>query len=172
MNLTLQFEDTALWLYIMTPNNFNPILQKNCLQWENKNRERKLNIAFIFYTAYRHTSSKLESLWEIISFLKSNLHILKQIQRGDFLANHGSSGPQKISYIIVSRGLTKLCHLFVVGCFFFFFCPFRAILVAYGGSQARGLKRAAGASLHQSHSNARSDPHLRPIPQLMAMPDP
>ena len=39
--------------------------------------------------------------------------------------------------------------------------------MAYGNSQARGGIVAAAASLHHSHSNARSDLHLRP--QLMAM---
>ena len=32
--------------------------------------------------------------------------------------------------------------------------------------------RAAAASLRHSHSNNRSEVHLRPIPQLTAMPDP
>ena len=43
--------------------------------------------------------------------------------------------------------------------------------VAYGGSQARGLIGAAATSLRQSHSNAGSEPHLRPTPQLTATPD-
>ena len=58
---------------------------------------------------------------------------------------------------------------------FFFFCIFaisRANPVAYGGSQARGLIRVVAASLHHIHSNAGSEPHLRPTPQLMATPDP
>ena len=42
---------------------------------------------------------------------------------------------------------------------------FRATPVPCGGSQARGWIRATGASLCQSHSNARSEPHL---PQLTA----
>ena len=54
----------------------------------------------------------------------------------------------------------------------FFFRLFRAIPMAYGGSQARGQIRAVAADLHHSHSNARFEPHLRPIPQLMATPDP
>ena len=49
---------------------------------------------------------------------------------------------------------------------------FRAAPVAYGGSQARGPIGAIAAGLHHSHSNSRSEPHLRPTPQLMAMPDP
>ena len=56
--------------------------------------------------------------------------------------------------------------------FFFFFCLFRAAPSAYGGSQARGLIRAIAASLSHSHSNVGSELHLRPTPQLMAMPDP
>ena len=55
---------------------------------------------------------------------------------------------------------------------FFFFCLFRATPVAYGGSQARDLVGATAASLRHSHHNARSKPHLQPMPQLMATPDP
>ena len=58
--------------------------------------------------------------------------------------------------------------------FFFVFCLlsfvllFRAALKAYGGSQARGQIRATAAGLHHSHSNIRSEPLLRPTPQLIA----
>ena len=44
--------------------------------------------------------------------------------------------------------------------------------MVYGSSQARGLIRAVAAGLHPSHSNARSELHLQPTPQLTAMPDP
>ena len=57
---------------------------------------------------------------------------------------------------------------------FNFFCLFafsRAAPAAYGGSQPRGLIGAAATSLHQSHSNMRSDPLLQPTPQLTATPD-
>ena len=47
-----------------------------------------------------------------------------------------------------------------------------ATSVAYGGSQARGLIGAIAADLRQSYSNSRSEPPLRPTPQLMAMLDP
>ena len=53
---------------------------------------------------------------------------------------------------------------------FFFFL--RAIPAAHGGSQARGLIGATVVSLRHSHSNTRSELHLRPAPQLMAMLDP
>ena len=56
--------------------------------------------------------------------------------------------------------------------FFFIFCLYKATAAAYGGSQARGLIGAVADSLHQSHSNARSELRLWPTPQLMATPDP
>ena len=43
--------------------------------------------------------------------------------------------------------------------------------MAYGGSQVRALIGAVAASLHHSHSNARSESRLGPTPHLMAMPD-
>ena len=56
--------------------------------------------------------------------------------------------------------------------FLFFSFLFRVIPVAYGSSQARGQIRAAAASLHHNQGNARSEPHLRPPPQLLATLDP
>ena len=50
---------------------------------------------------------------------------------------------------------------------FFVFCLFRAAPAAYEGSQARGQIGATSAGLHHSHSNAGSEPLLRPTPQLM-----
>ena len=53
---------------------------------------------------------------------------------------------------------------------FGFFSAFsRAVAVAYGGSQARGLIRAVATGLR--HSNAGSKPNLQPTPQLTATPD-
>ena len=58
-------------------------------------------------------------------------------------------------------------------CFFvLFFFFLRAAPMAYGDSQARGQVGAVAASLHHSHSNVGSEPHLRPTPQLTATPDP
>ena len=65
----------------------------------------------------------------------------------------------------------------------FYFLLFRAAPTACGGSQARGPVQATAASLHHtiqaiaadlchSHSNARSEPCLRPTPQYMATLDP
>ena len=55
---------------------------------------------------------------------------------------------------------------------YLFIYIFRATPMVYVGSQTSGLIGAVAASLHHSHSNTRSEPHLRPIPQLTAMPDP
>ena len=43
---------------------------------------------------------------------------------------------------------------------------FRPTPTAYGSSQARCPIRASAVSLRHSHSNARSEPYLRPTPQL------
>ena len=55
--------------------------------------------------------------------------------------------------------------------FFFFFVFSRATPEAHGGSQARGLIGAVAVGLCQSHSNAESEPCLKPTPQLEAMLD-
>ena len=44
--------------------------------------------------------------------------------------------------------------------------------MAYDSSQAKGWIGAAVAGLHHSHSNTRPEPHLWPIPQLVATPYP
>ena len=44
--------------------------------------------------------------------------------------------------------------------FLFFLFFLRAAPVAYGSSQARGRFRVAAASLHYSHYNTGSEPHL------------
>ena len=54
---------------------------------------------------------------------------------------------------------------------FFFFGLFRAVPMAYGGSQARGRIGAVATGLGQSHSNSGSEPRLQPTPQLTATPD-
>ena len=51
--------------------------------------------------------------------------------------------------------------------FFFFSLFFRAAPVACGSSQARSRIGAVAAGLRHSHSNARSELHLRPTPWLM-----
>ena len=55
---------------------------------------------------------------------------------------------------------------------FFSYFLFSTAFIAYGSTQARGQIRAAAAGLYHNHSNVGSKPRLRPIPQLMLMPDP
>ena len=73
---------------------------------------------------------------------------------------------KKLKY--VKLFFTVVCM--VLFCFVLFLI--RTAFAAYGGSQARGHVRAIAAGLHHSHSNTGSRLHLRPTPQLMAMPDP
>ena len=63
----------------------------------------------------------------------------------------------------------NLCF-FVLFCFVF--CLFRAVPIAYGGSQARGWIGAVTAGLCHSHSNLGSKLRLQPTPQLSATLDP
>ena len=63
-------------------------------------------------------------------------------------------------------------YLFYLFFSFSVFLPFSwAAPVACGGSQARSRIRAVATGLRQSHSNAGSEPRLRPKPQLMATLD-
>ena len=65
--------------------------------------------------------------------------------------------------------LLLLFGFFWVLCVFWLF---RAVLKEYGVSRARGPIGAVATSLHHSQSNARSEPRLRPTPQLTRTPDP
>ena len=79
-------------------------------------------------------------------------------------------------------GISPLTHMSIRALLFFYFLFYlfiylffvfsRAAPKAYGGSQARGLIGATATGLCQSHSQARSELRLRPVPQLMATPDP
>ena len=68
--------------------------------------------------------------------------------------------------------LFHICLFSVVFNDTIYFClfVFTAVPVAYISSQARGLTGAAAASL--CHSNTGSEPHLQPMPHLVAMLDP
>ena len=68
--------------------------------------------------------------------------------------------------------ILELLHLCIYKKAFLFFSLFFSTPAAYGSSQARDAVGAAAASLHHSHSNAGSKPHLQFTPQLMATPDP
>ena len=84
--------------------------------------------------------------------------------------------PKRKKIYVYSLGLLFFIYIiFNLIYLFIYFCLFAiswAAPAAYGGSQTRGLIGAVAAGLRQSHSNAGSEPHLRPTPQLMATPDP
>ena len=61
---------------------------------------------------------------------------------------------------------------FISTSLFIYLLLFRATPMAYGGSKARGHIGATAAGLCHSHSNAGSEPHLQPTPQLTATLDP
>ena len=71
--------------------------------------------------------------------------------------------PTDIKMIILSKYFNKFLFLFLL---------LRATPATYGGSQARSLIGPTAASLHHSPSNATSEPHLQPTPQLTATWDP
>ena len=72
----------------------------------------------------------------------------------------------------LGRSFLSFWGFFVCLFFVFVFCLFKATPAVYGGPQARGQIGTIAAGLHHSHSKARSEPRLRPIPQLTGMPDP
>ena len=70
-------------------------------------------------------------------------------------AAHSSPKPDPLDPIYLD-----LLSSFTLFIFFSFFVFSRAIVMAYGGSQARGPIGAVAAGLHQSHSNVGCKPRL------------
>ena len=70
-----------------------------------------------------------------------------------------------LAYFTPIKKVTYFIYLFI-------YLLFRATLVAYGVSQARGQIGATDASLRHSHSKAGSKGALEPTPQRRATPDP
>ena len=73
---------------------------------------------------------------------------------------------------LISSGSKILFHIERIKSLLFFLGLFRAAPAAYGGSQASGPIGAVAGDLYHSLSNTRSEPHLRPTPQLTETPDP
>ena len=113
------------------------------------------------YPTYLTGLSLKRHMWngdEICKVLKKISHCL-----------HWSSGTMNVIMLLKFLMLhIQLCNHFK----FFVFVFFRTTSVAYANSQARGLMGAVAAGLLHSHSNTRSEPHLRPTPQFTATPDP
>ena len=70
---------------------------------------------------------------------------------------------------LLSFSVAQETHQKIKWVFFFFFLGLNPRPMDVPG--LGGPIRATAAGLHHSHSNAKSEQHLRPIPQLMAMPD-
>ena len=80
-------------------------------------------------------------------------------------AASGTEGPVRtIGPLLGLDASLGSAMLLFIHCFLFL----RAALEAYGRTQARGCIRATAAGLYFSHSNAGSEPHLQPTPQLTA----
>ena len=91
---------------------------------------------------------------------------------------HGSGKHQILNPLSKARDQTSVlmdtsrpCYHWAATVTLFFFL-FKAASIAYGIFQARGWIRSAAAGLYYSHSNTRSESHLWPTPQLMAISDP
>ena len=72
----------------------------------------------------------------------------------------GIKGKKELWFLMTVFKIFIMVVCFFYFSFILFFCLSRAVPAAYGGSQARGLIGAVAASLRQSHSNTRSEPHL------------
>ena len=77
-----------------------------------------------------------------------------------------------LSFLLTVYQLSLSFSLNLFYLFIYLFLLYRAALMAYGGSQARGPVRAVAAGLRQSYSNAGSEPCLQPTPQLTTKLDP
>ena len=104
-------------------------------------------------------SLKRQGIWEVMELLCVMSAVMDMLLYA-FVKIHRTAHQKKVNFTVYN--------------FFFVFCIFRATPMAYSGSQARHLIRATAAGLHYSHSHskARSEPCLRPTPQLTAIPYP
>ena len=66
-----------------------------------------------------------------------------------------------VAVAVISNESITICVTFLT---FFFFGLFRAALLAYGSSQARGPTGVIAAGLHHSCSNSGSEPLLQTVP--------
>ena len=81
-----------------------------------------------------------------------------------FPGDSDARGSQTTSWEALPYSILFILLSFFLSFFFFFLgpCP-----MAYGSSQVRGHIGAAAASLHHSHSNARSEPSLQQHHQIL-----
>ena len=70
------------------------------------------------------------------------------------------SGTTPLRHTCLTNNFSQMMAYLFIFYFYFYFLLFRAVPVAYGGSQARGQIGATAAGLCHSHSNAGLEPHL------------
>ena len=100
-----------------------------------------------------------------------NVSMLKPV---DFLVVSFSKASSLFSPYRYAAGILESSLSFFISLLkkkFFFAFFFRATPSAYGNSQARGWIGVTPSGLRHSHGNMGSEPHLWPIPQLVARPD-
>ena len=81
-------------------------------------------------------------------------------------------GCKDAEHLYVTEVKMVKIQISVITLFIYLFSLWGATPAAYGSSQGRGRMGAAAASLHHSHSNARTKLHLQPTPQLTVRLDP
>ena len=158
------------------------MLHREIVTWRSLNlRQWKRSRTSTFVVSMNHGISGLKWKWDMkkqAQWAGTNLSktfVINKKKKGndEGKTEEGYEGPN-ISLLLL---LWVLISCFILFCFILFyfifvFGLFRAVVTAYGGSQARDGTGAGAAGLHHGHSNARSKPHLCPTPQLTAMPDP
>ena len=99
------------------------------------------------------------------------IHVSKQKFKLIFIVDASDVNKETIIFVLTTMQLYTKFSLQVLF-YFFIFLSFQGCTRGVWRFPGQGLMGAAAAGLCQSHSNARSEPHLRPIPQLTAIPDP
>ena len=120
------------------------------------------------------TSGKLLRLSKSLLSHKIGMIIVHIAKAAALGGNQGDRFVKGLAWSLVnSKYLLAMVFFVCLFCFVFGLFAFsRAAPTAYGGSQARDRIGAVAAGLCQSHSNTRSEPYLRPAPQLRATPGP
>ena len=135
------------------------------LKSKKKKKKKKKNMHLY---VINHQLPTTRALWMVYILLPSSKEITALYSRA---RPGGIQGQAQFIAKLNGNGL----WIFFLSFFFFFFfvfLSFRVAPMAYGGSQTRGLIRAAAAGLRHSHSNTGPKPSLQLTPQLTAMPDP
>ena len=141
------------------------------------------NISFLFLRCFKffflfraalaaHGSSQARGLIGAIATGLCHSQIQCQIQAMSvtYIAAHGNA--RSLTYW-ARQGIEPTISWFLVGFYLFiYFCLFYGLTCDIWKFRARGLIRTVFTGLHHSPSNARSEPHLWPIPQITAMLDP